>query len=108
MCGTRRTPRTEARVTKTGEVIRERVQGATAATATAVGRAERVLDDAGEAAQPKATQQAWSEVADNPFIGCAIGYVAGWWNSRTTVDQDGRGQPSVCQMRLTRNLLGLV
>ena len=66
---------TEARVTKTPEAISERVQSATAATA-AVGRAEKVLDDAGEA-----TQQAWSEAdgAENPFIGCAIGYVAGWW-----------------------------
>jgi hypothetical protein len=71
---------TEARVTKTPEAISERVQSATAATA-AVGRAEKVLDDAGEAAQQAATQQAWSEAdgADNPFIGCAIGYVAGWW-----------------------------
>jgi hypothetical protein len=80
VCGTRRTARKEARVTETGEAIRERVQGATAA-ATAVGRAEKVLDDAGGAAQQAATQQAWSEAdgAYNPFIGCAIGYVAGWW-----------------------------
>ena len=67
----------------------ERVQTARAATA---GRAKQVLDDVGEA-----TQQAWSEasemvddaadattfasrqIADNPFIDCAIGYVAGWW-----------------------------
>ena len=67
----------------------ERVQTARAATA---GRAKQVLDDAGEA-----TQQAWSDaggmvddaadattfasrqIADNPFIDCAIGYVAGWW-----------------------------
>ena len=70
----------------------ERVQTATAATA---GRAKQVLDDAG-----KATPQAWSEaggmvddaadaadaatsasrqIAESPFIDCAIGYVAGWW-----------------------------
>ena len=67
---------TEARVTKTREAISERVQSATAATAV-VGRAEKVLDDAGEAAQQAATPQA--DGADNPFIGCAIGYVAGWW-----------------------------
>jgi hypothetical protein len=46
----------DARVTKAGEAISERVQSATAATASAVGRAEKVLDDADEAAQ-----QAWSK-----------------------------------------------
>jgi hypothetical protein len=64
----------EARVTKAGEAIGERVQSATAATAAAAGQAEKlvqdatasasaaagqakkVLDDAGEAAQ-----QAWSQ-----------------------------------------------
>ena len=85
----------EAHVKKVGEAIREGVESATAAAAAA-GRAKQVLDDAGEA-----TQQAWSEadgmvedaaeadrrpttsasrqIADNPFIGCAIDYVAGWW-----------------------------
>jgi cell division septum initiation protein DivIVA len=64
----------EARVTKAGEAIGDRVQSATAATAaaasqaqkvvqditattaTAVGQAKKVLGDAGEAAQ-----QAWSQ-----------------------------------------------
>src|SRR5512133_2904588 len=66
----------EARVTKTGEAIGERVQSATVATAAAAsqaeklvqdatastlaaaGQAKKVLDDAGEAAQ-----QAWSQAS---------------------------------------------
>jgi hypothetical protein len=108
----------EARVTKAGEAIGERVQTATAATAAAAGqaqeivadaaaatavaagRAKKVLDDTGEAAQ-----QAWSQagavaedvvdagrratrsvsraIGENPLpavlVGCALGYVAGWW-----------------------------
>ena len=65
----------QARVTKAGEAIGERVQtataataaaagqaqmvaDATAATAVAAGRAKKALDDAGEAAQ-----QAWSQAA---------------------------------------------
>jgi ElaB/YqjD/DUF883 family membrane-anchored ribosome-binding protein len=90
----------EARVTKAREAIGERVQNATAATAAAAGQAKKVLDDAGEA-----TQQAWSQagavaedvvdaghratrfvsrqIGENPLIavlvGCALGYVAGWW-----------------------------
>ena len=66
----------EARVTKAGEAIGERVQSATAATAAAggqaqkivqdatkataaaVGQAKRVLSDAGDAAQ-----QAWSQAS---------------------------------------------
>jgi hypothetical protein len=81
----------EARVKKAGEAIREGVESATTATAAVAGRAKQV-DDADEA-----TQQAWSkaggtvedaadattfasrQIADNPFIDCAIGYVAGWW-----------------------------
>ena len=90
----------EARVTKAGEAIGERVQSASAATAAAAGQAQKVLGDAGEAAQ-----QAWSQaggvaedvvdagrrvtssvsrqIGENPVIsvlvGCALGYVAGWW-----------------------------
>jgi ElaB/YqjD/DUF883 family membrane-anchored ribosome-binding protein len=66
----------------------------------AAGQAKKVLDDASEAAQ-----QAWSQagtvaedvidagrratgsvsrqIGENPFVavlvGCALGYVAGWW-----------------------------
>ena len=90
----------EARVTKAGEASSERVQSATAATASAVGRAEKVLDDAGEAAQQawsktggvvehvvdagrRATTSASRQIGGNPFItvlvGCVLGYVAGWW-----------------------------
>lgn len=108
-------PSLEARVTKAGEAIGERVQSATATaaaaagqaqeivadgTAMAAGRAKKVLDDAGEAAK-----QAWSQaggvaedvvdagrratgslsrqIGENPLtavlVGCALGYVAGWW-----------------------------
>ncbi|MGC1885202.1 MAG: hypothetical protein WA709_03730, partial [Stellaceae bacterium] len=75
-------------------------QDATASTLAAAGQAKKVLDDAGEAAQ-----QAWSQasavaedvvdagrrttgslprqIGENPMIsvlvGCALGYVAGWW-----------------------------
>jgi len=79
------------------------VQDAAEATAAAVGQAKKVLSDAGEAAQ-----QAWSQaggvaedvvdagrrvtgsvlrqIGENPLIavlvGCALGYVAGWWIHR--------------------------
>jgi ElaB/YqjD/DUF883 family membrane-anchored ribosome-binding protein len=75
-------------------------QDATASTSAAAGQAKKVRDDAGEAAQ-----QAWSQaggvaedvvdagrrttrsvsrqIGENPMIsvlvGCALGYVAGWW-----------------------------
>ena len=88
------------RMTKSGEAIGERVQSAAAATADAAGRAKKILNDAGEAAQ-----QAWSQaggvaedvvdagrlatrsvsrqIGENPLIAvlacCALGYVAGWW-----------------------------
>jgi ElaB/YqjD/DUF883 family membrane-anchored ribosome-binding protein len=108
----------EARVTKAGEAIGERVQSGTAATAAAAGQAQKlvqdatastlaaagqakkVLDDAGEAAQQawsqaggvaedvvdagrRATSSLSRQIGDNPLIavlvGCALGYVAGWW-----------------------------
>lgn len=90
----------EARVTKAGEAIGERVHGATAAGAAAAGWSKGVLDDAGEGAQQawsqaggvaedvvdagrRATTSASRQIADNPFtavlIGCALGYIAGWW-----------------------------
>ena len=87
----------EARVTKRGEAIGERVQ---AATASAADQANRVLAEAGEAAQ-----HAWAKaegaaadvvdagrrahgsvsrkIQENPLmailVGCALGYVAGRW-----------------------------
>jgi ElaB/YqjD/DUF883 family membrane-anchored ribosome-binding protein len=104
----------EARVTKAGEAIGERVQSATAATAAAgqaqkmledaiaaaAGQANKVLGDAGEAAQQawsqaggvaedvvdagrRATSSVSRQIGENPLIavlvGCALGYVAGWW-----------------------------
>jgi len=108
----------EARVTKAGEAIGERVQSATAATAAAAGQAEKlvqaatastaaaagqakkVLGDAGEAAQQawsqagevaedvvdagrRATKSVSRQISENPVIsvlvGCALGYIAGWW-----------------------------
>ena len=105
----------QARVTKAGEAIGERVQTATAAaaatagqaqeivadaTAAAAGRAKKALDDAGKAAQQtwsqagavaedvvdagrRATSSVSRQVGENPLIavlvGCALGYVAGWW-----------------------------
>jgi ElaB/YqjD/DUF883 family membrane-anchored ribosome-binding protein len=88
----------EARVTKAGEAIGERVQSATAATAAAAGQAK--LGDAGEAAQQawsqaggvaedvvdagrRATNSVSRQIGENPLlavlVGCALGYVAGWW-----------------------------
>ena len=90
----------EVHVIKTGEAIGEYVQSAAAASAAAAGLAKGVLDDAG-----KTAQQAWSQaggvaegvvsagrrastsasrqIGENPFIavlvGCALGYVVGWW-----------------------------
>ena len=90
----------EARVTKVGEAIGERVQSATAATAAAAGRAKKVLDDAGEAAQQawsqaggvagdvvdasrRATRSVSPQIGETPLIAvlvaCALGYVAGRW-----------------------------
>jgi ElaB/YqjD/DUF883 family membrane-anchored ribosome-binding protein len=90
----------EARVTKAGEAIGERVHSATAASAAVAGRAKGVLDDAGEVAQQawsqaggvaedvvdagrRATTSASRQIVENPFlavlVGCALGYVAGWW-----------------------------
>jgi ElaB/YqjD/DUF883 family membrane-anchored ribosome-binding protein len=90
----------EARVTKADEAIGERVQSATAATAAAAGQARKVLGDAGEAAQQawsqaggvaedvvdagrRATNSVSRQIGENPLlavlVGCALGYVAGWW-----------------------------
>ena len=108
----------EARVTKAGEAIGERVQSATVATAAAAsqaeklvqdatastlaaaGQAKKVLDDVGEAAQQaysqaggvaedvvdaghRATSSISRQIGQYPMIsvlvGCAVGYVAGWW-----------------------------
>jgi ElaB/YqjD/DUF883 family membrane-anchored ribosome-binding protein len=61
----------EARVTKAGEAIGERVQSATAASAAAAGQAEKLVQDATAAAAGQAkkmlgeagetAQQAWSQ-----------------------------------------------
>jgi ElaB/YqjD/DUF883 family membrane-anchored ribosome-binding protein len=90
----------EAQVTKAGEAIGEGVQSATAATAGAAGQAKTVLGDAGEAAQQawsqagevvedvvdagrRATRSVSRQIHENPLmsvlVGCALGYVAGWW-----------------------------
>ena len=79
----------EARVTKVGKAIGERVQSATAATAAAAGQAQEVLDDAGEVAEGvvdagrRATRSVSRQIEENPLItvlvGCALGYLAGWW-----------------------------
>jgi ElaB/YqjD/DUF883 family membrane-anchored ribosome-binding protein len=79
----------EARVTEVGKAIGDGVQGATAATAAAAGQAQKVLDDAGEVAAGvvdagcRATRSVSRQIEENPFIavlvGCALGYVAGWW-----------------------------
>jgi ElaB/YqjD/DUF883 family membrane-anchored ribosome-binding protein len=89
-----------ARVTKVGEAIGERVKTVTAATAAAAGRAQNVLDDAAETAQQawsqagevaegavdaarRATRSVSRQIGENPVIsvlvGCALGYIAGWW-----------------------------
>ncbi len=99
----------EARVTKAGEAIGERVKSATAATAAMAGQAQNVLDDAAETAH-----QAWSQagevaedivdagrratgsvsrqIGENPVIsvlvGCALGYIAGWWIHGRRVGQE--------------------
>ncbi len=49
----------EARVTKAGEAIGERVKSAATATAAVAGRAQNVLDDAAETAH-----QAWSQAGE--------------------------------------------
>jgi len=75
------------------------VQGATASTAAA-SHAKKVLGDAGEVAQQawsqaggaaedvvdagrRATSSVSRQIGENPLIavlvGCALGYVAGWW-----------------------------
>jgi ElaB/YqjD/DUF883 family membrane-anchored ribosome-binding protein len=67
----------EARVTKAGESIGDRVKSATAATAAAAGQAEKLVQDAtastlAAAGQPKkvlgdageAAQQAWSQAGE--------------------------------------------
>jgi ElaB/YqjD/DUF883 family membrane-anchored ribosome-binding protein len=79
----------EARVTKVGKAIGERVQSATAATAAAAGQAQEVLDDAGEVAEGvvdagrRATRSVSRQIEENPLItvlvGCALGHLAGWW-----------------------------
>jgi hypothetical protein len=66
----------EARVTKAGEAIGERVQSATAATATAAGQAQKIVEDAAAATAAaagqakkvlsdagEAAQQAWSQAS---------------------------------------------
>lgn len=89
-----------ARVTKAGEAIGERVKSATAATAAMAGRAQNVLDDAAATAQQawsqagemtedivdagrRATSSVSRQIGENPVIsvllGCALGYIAGWW-----------------------------
>jgi ElaB/YqjD/DUF883 family membrane-anchored ribosome-binding protein len=76
------------------------VQDATASTLAAAGQAKKVPDDAGEAAQQawsqaggvaeevvdagrRATRSVLRQIGENPMIsvlvGCALGYVAGWW-----------------------------
>ena len=79
----------EARVTKVGKAIGERVQSATAATAAAAGQAQEVRDDAGEVAEGvvdagrRATRSVSRQIEENPLItvlvGCALGHLAGWW-----------------------------
>jgi ElaB/YqjD/DUF883 family membrane-anchored ribosome-binding protein len=90
----------EARVTKAGEALGDRVQSATAATAAAAGQAKKVLGDAGEAAQQvwsqaggvaenvvdagrRATRSVSRQIGETPLIavlvGFALGYVAGLW-----------------------------
>src|SRR5271165_3535769 len=117
----------EARVTKAGEAIGDRVKSATAATAAAAGQAEKFVQDAAAATAAaagqakkvlgdtgEAAQQAWSQagevaedvvdagrratssvsrqIGENPIIsvlvGCALGYVAGWWIHGRTADHE--------------------
>ena len=87
-------------MTKAAEAIGERVHSAVAATAAAVGQAKTALADAGEAAQQawsqagevtedvvdagrRATRSVSRQIGENPMmsvlIGCALGYIAGWW-----------------------------
>jgi hypothetical protein len=90
----------EARVTKAGEALGDRVQSATAATGAAAGQAKKVLGGAGEAAKQVwsqaggvaenvvdagrcATRSASRQIGETPLIvvlvGFALGYVAGLW-----------------------------
>ncbi len=99
----------EGRVTKAGEAIGERVKSATAATAAVAGRAQNVLDDAAETAQQawsqasevaegvvdagrRATRSVSRQIGENPVIsvlvGCALGYIAGWWIHGRTAGQE--------------------
>ena len=79
------------------------VQDITATTSATVSQAKKVLSDAGEAAQQawsqaggvaedvvdagrRATRSVSRQIGENPLIavlvGCALGYVAGWWIHR--------------------------
>jgi len=76
------------------------VQDAAASTLAVAGQARKVLGDAGEAAQQawsqaggvaedvvdagrSATRSVSRQIGENPImsvlVGCALGYVAGWW-----------------------------
>ncbi len=117
----------EARVTKAGEAIGERVKSAAAAIGAVAGRAEEVVGSATTATAAAAShakkvlghagetaQQAWSQagqvaedvvdagrrasrsasrqIGEHPMIsvlvGCALGYIAGWWVHRRTAGQE--------------------
>jgi len=77
------------RVGKAGEAIGEHLQSAKAATAAAAGQAKKVLGGAGETAGEvakdvvDASRRAKRQIDENPLIsvlvGCALGYIAGWW-----------------------------
>jgi hypothetical protein len=71
----------EARVTKVGEAIGERVQSATAATAAAAGHAQKVAQDAAAAAMAAANQA-------KTMLGDAGEVAQQAWSQASTVAED--------------------
>jgi ElaB/YqjD/DUF883 family membrane-anchored ribosome-binding protein len=87
----------------------EVVAGAIAATAAAASHANKVLGDAGDTAQQawsqadevaedvvdagrRATKSVSRQIGEHPMIsvlvGCALGYIAGWWIHGRTADHE--------------------